>query len=64
MTEQPDPWAPLPIVRAEALEELPDPRQSPAGWVDARAERRARWLAQQRQVGRQAQRSASVWGRR
>jgi hypothetical protein len=64
MTQQADqPWV-VPIVRAEALEELPDPRQSPAGWVDARAERRARWLAQQRQVGRQAQRSASVWGRR
>lgn len=58
MSEQPDPWAPLPIVRVDALEQLPEPRQAPAGWSDARAERRHRWLAQQRQVQRLAQRLA------
>jgi len=64
MTQQADqPWV-VPILRDAALEQLPEPGRTPDGWVDARAERRARWLAQQRQVERQAQRSVSVWGRR
>jgi hypothetical protein len=64
MTEQPDPWAPLPIVRAEALEQLPEPARTPDGWADARGERRRRYLAQQRQAQRLAQRSILAWGRR
>jgi hypothetical protein len=64
MTQPDDPWPLVPILRDPALEEPQGGAEPPAGWVDARAERRHRWLAQQRQVERLAQRSILVWGRR